>query len=324
MAATLTIEEQLHLVDRLADAQWHSGEALAAELGISRAALSKRMAQLREWGLDLESRQGLGYCLRHPLERLDAQTIAQGCGQRWRVAVEPVIDSTNRALAETASAQDPQALLAEMQTAGRGRRGRSWQSPFGSNLYASMAWTFASWPAQLTTLPLIVGIITARAITEVAGELPGLRLKWPNDLWIDGRKLGGILIEPRGEATGQCRVIIGIGLNIGMQGDPEQAITQPWISLDQAAAQRVSRNALASALLRGLHAMLVEFASSQFAGWAEDWNRLDATRGQMVRLSGEKTLEGTARGVSEHGALLVETDDGLQAIYSGDVSLRLA
>ena len=124
------------------------------------------------------------------------------------------VDSTNQRLIEAASAGDPQALFAEAQSAGRGRRGRDWRSPFGANLYLSLAWSFAGWPPKLGTLPLAIGITAARALA--ACGLPGVQLKWPNDLRIGDAKLGGILIESRSEIGGSCRVIIGLGLNVAM------------------------------------------------------------------------------------------------------------
>src|SRR3546814_8669630 len=209
MAAVLSEAELLALVDVLADGQWHSGEALAADAGITRAALSKRVERLRDWQLDVESRQGLGYRLTVPLERLDAHAL-QAQIPSMRIKIAPVIDSTNTQLLVADGADDPQALLAEMQTAGRGRRGRSWISPFGANLYLSIAWSWPAWPPELSALSLAIGVACAKVIENHG--VADVRLKWPNDLLVDDRKLGGILIEHRGEAGGACRVVVGIEL----------------------------------------------------------------------------------------------------------------
>lgn len=326
MAQALSEAEQLALLDHLADGQWHSGEVLAAAFGISRAALAKRIDRLQEWQLSVESRQGLGYRLSAPLERLDAQGLARAV-PGLRVSVQPVIDSTNTRLLTADAAQDPQALLAELQTAGRGRRGRAWSSPFGANLYLSLAWSFAGWPPQLTALPLAVGVACARAIQ--AQGLQDLRLKWPNDLLVDGRKLGGILLEHRGEAGGGCRVVIGIGINVRMDDEHARDVTQPWINLDEALAARgqapVSRNALAAALLRELHGIVHDYAATGFAPLTAAWNQLDLLRDRAVRVHlGDTVREGFARGIDEQGALIVECDGQRDHLHAGDVSLRLA
>ncbi len=326
MAQPLTEAEQLALLDRLADGQWHSGEALAAGFGIGRAALAKRIDRLQDWQLAVESRQGLGYRLSASLERLDVAALAAAV-PGLRVTVLPVTDSTNSRLLEADAERDPQALLAEFQTAGRGRRGRGWASPFGANLYCSVAWSFPAWPPQLTALPLAVGVACARAIH--AQGLPELRLKWPNDLLVDGRKLGGILLEHRGEGGGGCRVVIGIGINLRMSNEHAQEITQPWINLDAALAARgrapVSRNALAQALLRELDALLRAYATQGFEPLAAAWQRLDLLQDQAVRVqAGERVIEGVARGIDAQGALMVDAAGQRHHLNAGEVSLRLA
>ncbi|WP_051278696.1 biotin--[acetyl-CoA-carboxylase] ligase [Solimonas flava] len=326
MAVALNEAELLALVDALADGAWHSGEDLAARSGITRAALAKRIDKLRDWQLALESRQGLGYRLAAPLERLDAAQL-QAAAPGLRVAVQPVVDSTSSRLLEADPAQDPQALFAELQTAGRGRRGRQWISPFGANLYVSIAWSWPSWPRALTALSLAVGAECALALRELG--LSGVRLKWPNDLLVDGRKLGGILIEHRGEAGGGCRVVIGIGVNLHMDAAQADGVTQPWIDLDSAMARlgrsAPGRNALAGALLRRLQQRLLAYPSTGFAAVAADWADLDASRDAAVRIhNGEQITDGIARGVDGDGALLVDTVAGRVAVHAGEVSLRLA
>ncbi|WP_428311319.1 biotin--[acetyl-CoA-carboxylase] ligase [Hydrocarboniphaga sp.] len=309
------------LLDTLADGQWHSGEALALTAGITRAGLAKRVDKLRELGLDVEARQGLGYRLSQPLERLNAARLQQQAASGLRVAVVDSTDSTNRQLLDAPAAQDPQALFAEYQTAGRGRRGRAWRSPYGANIYLSFAWSFAAWPPQLTALPLSVGVACAQALHDVG--CTRVQLKWPNDLWVDKRKLGGILIEHRGEAGGACRVVVGIGLNVAMSGTQADGIDQAWISLNQAIGANVSRNTLAVALLDRLHGVLSRFEYEGFAPFAAQWSALDLTRDQPVQISGTPALDGIARGVDEIGALIVESNGERRAVHSGDVSLRL-
>jgi BirA family biotin operon repressor/biotin-[acetyl-CoA-carboxylase] ligase len=311
------------LLDTLADGEWHSGEALAAAAGVTRAAMAKRVEKLREIGLEVEARQGLGYRLARPLERLDGLRL-RAAVPALRIRVEDVVDSTNRQMLDAPAADDPQLLLAEYQTAGRGRRGRSWQSPFGANLYLSLAWSFPGWPPQLTALPLAVGVACAAAMQ--AQGLADVQLKWPNDLYAQSRKLGGILIEHRGEAGGLCRVVIGIGINVAMSGAQAEGIDQPWISFAEAIGEHrtVSRNDLAIALIQQLASTLRDFENSGFAPFKPRWSAFDLTRDRPVTLSGEPAISGIARGVDDSGALLVDVDGQRRAVYSGDVSLRLA
>jgi BirA family transcriptional regulator, biotin operon repressor / biotin---[acetyl-CoA-carboxylase] ligase len=326
MARSLNEEQLLPLLRTLADGGWHSGEALARDAGITRAGLSKRLQKLMQWGLEIETQPGRGCHLTQALELLDADLIRgalppslQG---RLNLRVLAGTDSTNTQLMATSAADDPQALLAEHQSAGRGRHGRSWHSPFGTNLYLSLAWSFAQWPSTLTALPLATGVATAEALAEL--KLADLRLKWPNDLWIGGHKLGGILIEQRGESGGACRVVIGLGLNVAMRSATTAHIGQPWTSLAEQLGSAPSRNALAARILSHWVAMLERFATAGFAPFEAGFRALDLLRNRAVTLAlptGE--LSGIARGVDESGALLVDAGDTRQRILSGEVSLRV-
>jgi BirA family transcriptional regulator, biotin operon repressor / biotin---[acetyl-CoA-carboxylase] ligase len=326
MAATLNPDDLLALVDALADGHWHSGEDLAARAGITRAGLAKRIAKLGQWGLVAEAQVGRGYRLGHPIERLDPATLRRQLPSLTRdriakIEVLPVTDSTNQRLLESGNDEDPQVLLAEHQSAGRGRHGRTWISPFGANVYLSLAWTFPHWPAQLTVLPIAVGIACARALG--AQGLDALRLKWPNDLVVAGRKLGGILIEQRGEAGGTCRAIVGVGINVAMQADAAAQIGQPWTSVEQVLGRGASRNALAAELIAQLVLAIDQFSTQGFAAFAAEWDRLDVTRNQRVRIeAGQHSYEGIARGLDDTGALRIETADGIRRALAGEVSLR--
>ena len=326
MARTLNEEQLLPLLRTLADGGWHSGETLAQEAGITRAGLSKRLQKLMRWGLEIETQPGRGCHLVHPLELLDADLIrgALPPALQGRLALRVLAgtDSTNTQLLGSDAADDPQALLAEHQSAGRGRHGRSWHSPFGTNLYLSLGWTFAQWPPALTALPLATGVATAEALAEL--NLADLRLKWPNDLWIGEAKLGGILIEQRGESGGACRVVIGLGLNVAMRSATTAHIGQPWTTLAEALGAPPSRNALAARILAHWIAMLERFTLEAFAPFEPRWRALDLLRNRAVTLQlPEGDVIGIARGVDESGALLVDAGDTRRRILSGDVSLRV-
>lgn len=324
MARTLDSEALVDLADALADGQWHSGEVLADRFGITRAGLAKRLGHLKEWGLQVETRSGQGYRLMQALERLDSAQLQAQVPAGLRVTVVPSVDSTNRVLAESMIDQDPQALLAEHQSAGRGRRGRVWQSPFAANLYLSLAWNWSLWPPQLSALSLVVGVICARTLK--AQGLEPVQLKWPNDLWVDRKKLGGILIEQTGEFGGSCRVIIGIGLNISMLAGQAEAVDQPWTSLDQELARlgkpRASRNVIARELLTGLHQGLIEFESTGLESCRDTWQSLDALRDKPITTLDSPQRRGIGRGIDRDGAYQIETAHCIESVHAGDVSLR--
>lgn len=327
MARTLSEERLLPLLRTLADGAWHSGAALAADAGVTRAALSKRLQKLAAWGLEIETQPGRGCRLAQPLELLDADVIrgALTPAHRTRLQLSTVTgtDSTNTQLMNAGGSADPQALLAEHQSGGRGRHGRGWHSPFGANLYLSLAWTFPQWPAALTALPLATGVATTTALAPLG--LKDLRLKWPNDLWHHDAKLGGILIEQRAEAGGPCRVVIGLGLNVAMRSATAAQITQPWTSLAEALGQAPSRNALAARILDEWLAMLDCYATEGFTPYAAAFGRLDLLRGRAVtvQLPGGEA-RGIGRGVDDSGALLVDVDGERRRILSGEVALRVA
>ncbi len=311
------------VLDQLADGQSHSGPALAEQLGISRAAVWKRIEQLRTLGLTLEAQPGGGYRLNKPLTWLDSQRIASRL-DRPDIAVECrfLVDSTNARLAEeTDLQQGPRVLLAEAQSAGRGRRGRGWRSPPGSGIYLSLAWRFQSGLTGLSALSLVTGIAAARALRKAGVESIGL--KWPNDLVVAGRKLGGCLIDISGSAEGPCDAIIGLGINvdIGEQSD----IDQPWTDLFRL-GHSVDRDDLAADLIGSLVAAVEQFDQSGFAVFADDWSALDALASHPVSVHHQQgdRLTGHAAGVDQQGRLLVDTEQGRVALGSGEISVRAA
>ena len=324
MARALGASELLPLMQTLSDQRWHSGAALARNAGLTRAGLSKRIHKLMELGLEIETRSGRGCRLSQPLDLLESDALigALPPALRARLPVRVLFstDSTNRQLMDGDAAQDPQALLAEHQSAGRGRRGRSWHSPIGANLYLSLAWTFTQWPPHLSALSLAAGVATAQALRSCG--LTELKLKWPNDLVVEQRKLGGLLIEQRGETGGSCRVVIGLGLNVHMASAPD--IEQPWVSLhDLMGAKTPSRNLLAARVMERWAAMLDCFALEGFAPFAEAWRMLDLTAQKAVTVHhGDASYDGIAQGVDETGALQVDVGSERRKLLSGDVSVR--
>jgi BirA family biotin operon repressor/biotin-[acetyl-CoA-carboxylase] ligase len=310
----------------LADGHFHSGETLAKSLGITRAAVWKKVHALEKLGLSVFRVPGKGYRLADPLQLLDAALISEALSPECRgllkgVTILESVDSTNRWLAERSS--DPEVCFAEFQSAGRGRRGRSWVSPYAANLYLSLSWRFDEWPPGFTALGMVTAIAAVRALESLG--LPDVRIKWPNDLVAAGRKLGGVLIDIQGEPPGATRAVIGLGLNVRMPAAAAQDIDQPWMDLATLAeGSPPERNAVAAALVESLVAAMQEFRTLGFAAFAAEWQALDLVAGKAVALhSHDQTVTGVAAGVDEQGALLLKTPQGLKRFVSGDLSLRM-
>jgi len=319
------------LIRLLADGDYHSGEALAQGLGISRAAVWKALRKATDhFGLALESTPGRGYRLVTPLELLDPAAILAAlpaaAGRHLAgLQIHDEIDSTNDRLMAAAAQQAPAGTLclAERQTAGRGRRGRTWVSPFGRNLYLSLLWRYPVGPAGLGGVSLAAGVAVADVLERLG--VADLGLKWPNDLLWRHRKLAGLLLEVGGEAQGPSHLVVGLGLNLRLEPDQARAIDQPWADLHEALGGDLpGRNRLAAALIAGLLAMLERFGQVGLAPFLDDWARFDLLCGQRVRLHlGERLIEGDYAGIEPDGTLRLETAAGPQRFHSGEVSVRL-
>lgn len=315
------------LLTLLADGAFHSGESLGAALGISRAAVWKHVAALRDGGIDVHSVPGRGYRLALPLELLDGEKIRSGLASSTRLSVDvievlAVTDSTNEVVMSRIKRGDhaPVAIFAEQQTAGRGRRGRRWVSPFGANIYLSIAWDFPGGLATIDGLSLAVGVALCEAIESTG--ISGVGLKWPNDLVLNQKKLGGILIEVSGEASGACSVVVGVGINVAMGMVPGLSIDQPWADL-RGAGYCGSRNEIAAAVLDHLIRMLKEFSVNGFSAYAARWRRFDVVAGRRIDvIVGDARVPGIAVGIDDGGALLVDTGDGIRRFFGGEVSVR--
>lgn len=302
-----------------------SGSRLAARLGVSRAAVWKQIEQLRGLGLAIQARPGDGYRLAHAVDWLDAARIAADLDATDRhvadVAVHWQLDSTSSELLRraTSDARDHLACLAEVQSAGRGRRGRGWRLPLGGGIALSLLKRFDAGMAPLAGLSLVAGIAAVRALADCG--VGGIGLKWPNDLVAGGRKLGGILVELGGDAIGPCHAVVGIGVNVRL--GEGAGIDQPWTDLASLTPDLPSRNRLAARLVARLIESLDRFAESGFAAFAAEYARHDVLRDRPVQLlRGERRDCGLARGVDARGALRVAFADGERAIDSGEVSVR--
>ncbi|UBO74225.1 bifunctional biotin--[acetyl-CoA-carboxylase] ligase/biotin operon repressor BirA [Aeromonas rivuli] len=309
------------LIGLLSDGQFHSGEQLGEQLGISRAAVSKHMAALKGLGLDLFSLTGKGYRLACPLALYD-QAQLQSAIPLAPVHVYNVIDSTNQYLLDrVASLRSGECCLAECQTAGRGRRGKPWVSPFGCQLLLSMYWRLEQGMAAAMGLSLAVGVAVVEALESLGYH--GVELKWPNDLYYQGRKLAGILVEISGSAGASCNLVIGIGLNLAMPEREGEKIDQAWAELRHIQPELLDRNLLAARIITSLQQAMARFEQSGLGDFVADWNRLDHFAGRPVRLlMGEQEIRGIERGIDDRGALRLETAEGIKFYLGGELSLR--
>ncbi|MDQ4429186.1 bifunctional biotin--[acetyl-CoA-carboxylase] ligase/biotin operon repressor BirA [Yokenella regensburgei] len=312
----------LTLISLLSDGEFHSGEQLGEHLGMSRAAVNKHIQTLRDWGVDVFTVPGKGYSLPEPIQLLDESFIHNHL-KSGNVAVLPVIDSTNQYLLDRMQElQSGDACVAEYQQAGRGRRGRKWFSPFGANLYLSMYWRLEQGPAAAIGLSLVIGIVMAEVLQTLGAER--VRVKWPNDLYLDDRKLAGILVELTGKTGDAAQIVIGAGLNLVMRKVESDVVNQQWTNLQEAGIT-IDRNQLTVRLIKELRDSLQLFEQEGLAPWLSRWEQLDNFIHRPVKLIiGAKEIFGISRGINEQGALLLEQDGVITPWMGGEISLRSA
>ena len=321
-------DKQKRLLTLLADGKFHSGTELACQLGVSRSAVWKQLAGLAELGLSHTGVSGKGYRLERPLELLDQTAIMAGLNPGLKkflkgLEIHDQIASTNDYLGKLAKLEAPSgtACFAEHQTAGKGRRGRQWASPFGSNLYLSLLWRFQQGYSSTSGLSLVIGVAVIRALQGL--NIQPVGLKWPNDIISDGRKLGGILIEVSGESEGPCAVVIGLGLNVYVPDAAAQGISQAWTDISKIQPNNtISRNQLAAHLLNHIFAVLADFDALGLQHYLDEWRSYDCLQGQAATLFiAEQPYPGIVQGIDDKGLLLLQHPDGkVQAFASGEVS----
>ncbi|MCO6411202.1 MAG: bifunctional biotin--[acetyl-CoA-carboxylase] ligase/biotin operon repressor BirA [Thiogranum sp.] len=319
------------LIELLADGRFRSGEWLGEQLGTSRAAVWKQVRGLIALGLDVQAVRGKGYRLSSEFEPLNADTIRSSLTDALAprlasIEVFQELDSTSEHLKRTRGqvvSEQGIACLAEWQSAGRGRRGRRWISPYGSNLYMSLAWQLGGTALGSGGFSLVVAIAVLRALQQCGVD--GLGVKWPNDILFQGRKLAGILLDISGESSGPFTVIIGVGVNCNLPARAAQEIDQPWADLSQTGVD-MDRNRLAAMILESLLQAIDAYSAEGLDAFMQEWARFDLVSGRLVELQHGPggTTSGVARGVDSQGALLIEKDGITRSFHAGEVSVRLA
>jgi BirA family biotin operon repressor/biotin-[acetyl-CoA-carboxylase] ligase len=320
-----SLVSQRQLLSAISNGEFQSGQLLAEALGLSRTAVANHIKQLQQLGLDIYKVKGRGYCLAEPLVLLDAARIGQlRQSGSPNILVQNITDSTNSQLMQKVQdgvINEPgYTLVAEAQTAGRGRRGRNWYSPFAASLYFSMYWKLDQGIQAAMGLSLVVAIAIARLLKQQYQV--DAKVKWPNDVYVDGKKLCGILVELAGQAHAGCDVIIGIGMNIRLPQQAPDNIDQQYIDLAYAAGQVVDRNLLVALLQQQLMMLLTEFTQNGFGCFVDEFNQYNEYRDKAVKLIGNTEVQGICLGVDKQGALLVSTATGIQAYFGGELSLR--
>lgn len=308
-----------------------SGNELAQALGVSRTAVWKQVAALREAGVDVEALPRRGYRLGRNVTRLQADEVLAALPDDVAAKLRhgDCVWETQSTNADLLARPAPPAgefdfLSAERQHAGRGRRGRRWRAPPGGGLCLSWSWTLDALPPQAGTLSLAIGVAALRALHE-AGTT-GVLIKWPNDLVTLQGKVGGILVEMRTESAGPVVLVVGIGLNLHLPASLHQVIEAEGnqaASLCMDGEAPLSRSVLAASILTHGVRALETFARSGFSEFQREFDAADSLRGRSVLAQGaQEDVAGVAAGVDAEGALLIDTDQGRRRLFSGDVSVR--
>lgn len=313
----------------LADGQFHSGEAIARHFGVTRATVWNALQDAEALGVKLFSIRGKGYRLPQPVRFLEQDKVMaalDGAAGKFTLELHDRIDSTNSYLMQLAAGGHPHGacVAAELQTSGRGRRGRAWQAGLGNSLTFSVLWRFDCGAGALSGLSLAVGVALMRALRELG--VTGAGLKWPNDVLHDKQKLAGILIELQGDMDGPTAAVIGIGLNLRLPETLRKNIDQPATDLQSILGQSPDSAQGLGIMLRHLAGALEQFDHEGFKTLREEWIAHHAFDGQYVRIHmpDGRQIDGVAEGIAADGALLLRTEHGTQRFAAGEVSLRSA
>lgn len=315
----------LKILNILNDCKVHAGTDIAEHLSISRTAVWKVIQRLKNYDIDIES-QHQGYHLNSPLILLDKHKI-ESLLKDQRVTLEcfETIDSTNDYLRNKMFSKNLHICLAEHESKGRGRMGRPWVAPFGRNIYCSFSYTFNKDISEMAGLSLVIGILTADMLESLDPQIKPF-LKWPNDIYVDNKKLGGILIDLIAEANGNCKAIIGVGLNVNMKDAKLEGVDQPWTSLEHILNVKLDRNLVVAQLINFIVKGMDVFVEKGVEPFLTNWKRYDLLENKQISVShGTDIISGIARGITSQGYLRVELPSGeIQKFSYGDTILLKA
>ena len=321
--------KRVQLLAHLADGEFHSGAILAEQLSVSRTAIWKRIQSLRRRGMVIHTARGKGYCLDQPVELLERNRILKLLDDDIKHLVKVLtlhteIKSTNQFLLDRINHADfhGHITLAEFQSAGRGRRGRRWHAPLAAGICLSLGWYFDPAPQPLTMVSLGAGVAIIRALRRIGVRDAGL--KWPNDVYWHGRKLGGILVEAREESAGPCRLVLGIGVNFRFPEKQDRYIGQPWVDVAAIQHPLCSRHVLAAALISEVLRLFGKMEGMYNSGIIAEWRLHDHMQGKRARLVlPNRTVYGRIVGIDPAGALIMDVKGKVERFNSGEITLRV-
>ena len=306
-----------------------SGANLASAFNVSRSAISDALMEATEQGIEIFKLTRRGYRLAVPLDLLDLDVVRRHLGEATRrvdIDIVETIISTNSELAQRAAAGAPSGtcIAAEIQTSGRGRRGRNWKSGLATSLTFSVLWRFERGAAQLGGLPLVVGLAIVRALHSTG--VSATCVKWPNDIVLDGKKLGGVLIETQGDMLGPTAVVIGIGLNVRLREALSASIDQAVTDVQSQLASTISRSVLLATVLQELVLILEQFSSTGFASFRHEWIACHALHDRVIRVMREQddAFDAVVRDVAPDGSLIVDRGGQRMVLSSAEISVREA
>lgn len=314
------------LLRLVADGEFHSGEVLAQQLGVSRASVWQALQPLEQQGLELFKVRGRGYCLSQPFDSLEKEEIFTylKTSQLLTIHILDSIESTNVFLMQQAGVKNihGQVAVAELQTEGKGRRGKPWHSGLGTGLTFSLGWQFERGAEFLSGLSLVIGVALVRAFSEYG--IKNVSLKWPNDVLHHYRKFAGILTEVSGDALGPSTVVIGIGINIKLSDDIKNKIDQATTDIYSICDQLPKRNQLLAVILNHLSTALSDFSIGGFESFKKEWVQYHAYSDKSVRITlpDGSVEQGMVTGVHGNGALQIQGKNGIQHFNVGEISLK--
>ncbi len=313
----------------MSDGKFHSGNEIAEKLGTSRAVVWNQVKGLSRLGIDMNAVTGRGYRIQRAVELLDSEKIRGGLSSHALqylsdLEIHDEIDSTNSYLMDQVGGfSNATVCLAESQSAGKGRTGRKWISPFAANIYMSVLWHFQCGVAAIAGLSLAMGVAVIRALQPYS--ITGLGLKWPNDVLRRDQKLAGILVEVSGDTHGPCKAVIGFGLNWRMPAHVGSSIDQKWTDMESImGSARPQRNVLVPQLLNSVLPIIANYDKNGLAPYLDEWRKSDCMTNKEVCLYlGGHQINGRVEGIDNEGMIVMQTDSqGLRRFASGEVSFR--
>lgn len=327
----MTTREKI-LAALTATTSYVSGEELSQQCGISRTAVWKQIQKLQEAGYQIEGQRRLGYRLLNGADVLNREEICRALPDGFFGSTEQIfcyeeIDSTNlesRRLILQGHGQGT-VIVAEQQTAGRGRLGRHWESPSGTGIWFSVILEPGVSLQQTSSYSFVMAVAVAEGIRQATGL--EAQVKWPNDVLLQGKKVCGILLELVAEMSQVHQLIAGIGINANQQlADFPEEVQQKAISLAVAVGHPVQRTSILCAVLQKIEENCLLLERQGFDAIREKWLSLSCVIGKEVQIvrQGDAILTGTAIGLGHDGSLQVQTAQGVEQVVAGDVSLRAA